>query len=100
MHGENRGPLVECRQRDSDLPVEPAWAEQRWIEHLGTVGGREYDEALGHVEAVHLGQQLVQGLLAFVIGHDRARARAALADRVDLVDENDRRSSLARLAEQ
>ena len=45
-------------------------------------------------EAVHLDQQLVEGLLALGVV---VRA-AARADGVDLVDEDDRRSMLARLA--
>ena len=52
------------------------------------------------VEAVHLGQQLVECLLPLVVGHVRARRRAALADGVDLVDEDDGRGPLAGLGEQ
>ena len=50
-------------------------------------------------EAVHLDQQLVQRLLAFVVA--AAKAGAALAaDRVDLVDEDDARAVLLGLLEQ
>ena len=100
VHGQDGRPLGQRRQRDRDLPVEPARPQQRRVEHLGPVGRGEHDDALGHVEAVHLGQQLVQRLLALVVGHRRARAGPALADGVDLVDEDDRGRPLARLGEQ
>ena len=54
------------------------------------------------VEAVHLGEDLVQRLLALVVAAaeagDARRARAA--DRVELVDEDDRRRRRLRLREQ
>ena len=58
------------------------------IEHVGPVGGREQDDALVRLEAVHLHQELVQGLLALVVPAAQAGAAVA-ADRVDLVDEDD-----------
>ena len=50
-------------------------------------------------EAVHLGQDLVQRLLLLARAADRDLAARA-ADRVELVDEDDRRRVLARLLEQ
>ena len=51
------------------------------------------------LEAVHLGEHLVERLLALVVA--AAEAGAALAaDRVDLVDEDDRPAHLAGLLEQ
>ena len=52
------------------------------------------------LEPVHLGQQLVERLLALVVGHHRAGAGPALADGVDLVDEDDGGRALAGLIEQ
>src|SRR6185295_13040094 len=67
-----------------DLPVEAAGPQQRGIEDVGPVGGGDQDDTLAVPEPVHLDQQLVQGLLAFVVA--AAEAGAALAaDRVDLV---------------
>ena len=40
---------------------------------LGPVGGSDDDDAGGAVKAVHLGQQLIQGLLALLVGDDGAR---------------------------
>ena len=84
---------------DPDLAVEAARAQQRGVEHVGTVGGRDQDDAAADVEAVHLDQQLVEGLLALVVAAAHAGAAVA-ADGVDLVDEDDRRGVLLGLLEQ
>ena len=71
-----------------DLAVEAAGPQQRRVEHVGPVGGGDQDDAFIRLEAVHLHQELVERLLAFVI--TAAQAGAAMAsDRVDLVDEDD-----------
>jgi len=46
------------------------------------------DHAVVRLEAVHLDQELVQGLLALVVAPAQAGAAMA-ADRVDLIDEDD-----------
>ena len=51
-------------------------------------------------EAVHFRKQLVQGVLAFVIGGEAAVLGAGAAHGVDLVDEDDARGFLLRLAEE
>ena len=89
---------ADVGQRHDDLAVEAARAQQRRIEHVGTVGRGDDDHAHRRLEAVHLDQQLVQRLLALVVA--AAEAGAALAaDRVDLVDEHDARRVLLRLLE-
>ena len=76
---------------DEDLAVEAARAQQRAVELLEQVRGGDHDEVVGRGEAVHLDQQLVEGLLALGVV-----VRAALAaDGVDLVDEDDRRAVVA-----
>src|SRR5690606_40660106 len=50
--------------------------------------------------AVHLREDLVEGLLALVVAADRGRPRPGAADGVQLVDEDDRRSDLLGLVEQ
>ena len=73
---------------DEHLPIEAAGAEQRRVEHLGTVGRAHDDDALAAVEAVHLGEQLVERLLALLVAAHR-RLDADLAERIELVDEDD-----------
>ena len=84
---------------DDDLPVEAARAQQRRVEDVGPVGGRHDDDALVGLEAVHLDQQLVEGLLALVVTAAQAGA-AMTADGVDLVDEDDAGLVLLGLVEQ
>jgi hypothetical protein len=85
-------------QGDDHLPIKPARAQQRRIQGFGAVGGRHHHHPGGRIEAVQLGQQLVQGLVALVVGDELAPP--ALADGVDFVDEHDRGGALAGLVEQ
>src|ERR1019366_7525195 len=69
------------------------------VENIGPVGGRDHDDVLVGLEAVHLDEELVEGLLALVMA--AAEARTALtADRVDLVDEDDAGRVLLGLVEE
>ena len=54
---------------------------------------------MARIEAVHLDQKLVQRLLLFVVAAHRICAACA-PERVELIDEDDRRRALARLLEQ
>ena len=79
--------------------VKAAGAQQRGIEHVGTVGGGDEDDALVGFEAVHLHQQLIEGLLALVVS--AAQSGAAMAsDGVDFIDEDDAGRVLLALLEQ
>ena len=79
--------------------VETAGAKQRRIQHVGAVGRRHQDDAFVRFEAVHLHQQLIQGLLALIVS--AAEAGAAMASHgVDFVDEDDARGVLLALFEQ
>ena len=69
------------------------------IEHVGTVGRGDEDDAFVRLEAVHLDEELVQRLLALVVAAAEAGAAMA-ADRVDLVDEDDAGRVLLALLEE
>ena len=99
---EDRLAAGAVRRRDDDAAVEAAGAQQRRVEHLGPVGGAEHDHALARGEAVHLGEDLVERLLALVVaaGDVGPAGGARAADRVELVDEDDRRGGLLGLVEQ
>ena len=60
---------------------------------------RRRDDAVVRLEAVHLDEQLIQRLLAFVVTAAKAGA-AMTADRVDLVDEDNARRVLLALLEE
>jgi hypothetical protein len=99
VHGEDRLAGGELGPIDENTAVEAAWAQQRGIEHVGTIGGRDDDHEVAALEAVHLRQQLVQRLLALVVAPAEAGAPRA-PDRVDLVDEHDGGRALLRVAKQ
>mmetsp|Transcript_52654 Transcript_52654/g.124619 ORF Transcript_52654/g.124619 Transcript_52654/m.124619 type:complete len:354 (-) Transcript_52654:286-1347(-) len=85
---------------DLDLPVEPARAEEGGVEDVGTVRPRQHHNPSQRVEPVHLDEELVEGVLALVVAASGEAALAArAADRVDLVDEHDRRRLLVGEAE-
>src|SRR5439155_5809394 len=95
---EDRLAAAHVGKVDGDLAVEAAGAEQGGVENVGPVGGGDDDDAFGGVEAVHLDEQGVEGLFAFIVAAAEAMAAAA-ADGVDLVDENEAGGVLARLIE-
>ena len=84
---------------DHDLAVEAAGPQQRRVEDVGPVGGGDQDDVVLHLEAVHLDEELVQGLLALVVAAAHAGAAVA-ADGVDLVHEDDAGGVLLRLLEE
>ena len=101
VHAQDRGAAGAVGRLHDDAAVEAPGAQQRRVEHVGAVGRGEHDDRLRRLEAVHLGEDLVERLLALVVGAghvDRALARAP--DRVELVDEDDRRRGGARLGEE
>ena len=98
MHLENLLAAAHIGQVHRELPVEAARAQQRRVEHVRPVGGGDDDDAFLRVEAVHLDEQRVEGLLAFVVA--AAQPVAARASHgVDLVDEHQARRGLAGLLE-
>src|SRR5690606_12344223 len=99
MHVEDRFAALDIRAIDDDLTIEATGAQQRRVEHVGTVGSTDQDDALVAVEAIHLDQDRVERLLAFVV--TTAHAGAALATHsIDLIEEHDARTGFARLLEQ
>ena len=99
VYAQNRLASRQIGQLDGDSAVETTRTQQRLVQNFRAVGRRQNDDALARVKAVHLGEQLVERLLALVVAA-HARVVAALADGVDFVDEDDARRFLARLLEQ
>ena len=96
---EDLGPALHVGPVEDDLAVEATRAQERRVEDVRAVGGGDDDHVGVRVEAVHLDEDLVEGLLALVVA--AAEAGAALAaDRVDLVDEDDARRVALGLVEQ
>ena len=99
MDTQNGLAALQVRQFDGHTAVETAGAQKRLVQRFGTVGCRQNDDAGRAVEAVHLAEQLVERLLAFVVARDAA-AVTLFADGVDLVDEHDAGGLFFRLFEQ
>jgi hypothetical protein len=79
---------IDVRGVDDNLAIEAAGPEQGPIEDVGPVGRGENDDAGIGGEAVHFNEELVDGLLAFVI--DSPDVNAALTSNgVEFVDEDD-----------
>src|SRR5450756_1269359 len=99
VHLEDLLPSLGIRKVDDNAPIEAARTQQSRVENVRPVRGRKDDDALVRVKAVHLDEQLVQGLLTFIVA--AADACAAMAPHgVDFVDEHNAWSILLRLCEQ
>ncbi len=79
VHAQDRLAAGAVRRRDDDAAVEPPRAQQRRVEDLRPVGRAEHDHAQPRIEPVHLGEDLVERLLALVVaaGDVRRRPRRA-----------------------
>ena len=98
MHAQNFLAALYVGKIDRDLAIETTGAQQRRIEHIGAVRRRDNDDAFLSVEAVHLDEQCIERLLAFVVAAaDPVTAMAT--DSVDFVDENDARRGFLSLLE-
>ena len=97
MHVQDRLAAVEIRRADEHLAVEPAGTQQGRIEVLQAVRGGHDDDLITRREAIQLDQELVQRLVLLA---REALTRPGRADGVELVDEDDRRRSLARFVEE
>ncbi len=76
-----------------------AGAEESGIEDVGAVGGGDEDDTVVGLEAVHLYEELVEGLLALVVSAAEACATVT-SDGVDFVDEDDAGGVLLALLEE
>ena len=99
VNRENAFAAFDVGAVDDDAPIEATRPEQRGIQDVGAVGGRHEDDALIRLEAIHLDEQLVEGLLALVVAAAEAGA-AMTTDGVDLVDEDDAGRVLLALLEE
>ncbi len=99
MDLENFETSLDIGARDGDMAVKATGAGQSRVQHVDAVGGAQHNDALGAGEAVHLDQQLVEGL---VLLHLAAAAAgiALAAGCIDLIDEDNAGSLGARLLEQ
>ncbi|MNF57794.1 hypothetical protein D3C84_393340 [compost metagenome] len=98
MYFEDLLTTTDIWQTNDNLTVETARTQQRWVEDVWAVGRSDNNDAIVHFEAVHLNQQLVEGLLTLIVTTTHAGATMA-TDGVDFVDKDDARSMLLGLLE-
>ena len=82
------------------LAVKTSGAQQCLVQNVHAVGGGQDDNAAVGAETVHLGQQLVQCVLAFVVAAHSGCFGTGTPYSVNLVDEHDTRRFFLCLAEQ
>ena len=99
MHLEDLQPTAVVGAVNHHLAVKAARTHQGRIQHIGTVGGRHDDDAGVALKAIHLGEQLVEGLLPLVVATTQAGAALA-AHGVDLVDEDNAGGTLLGVLEE
>src|SRR5262249_47657188 len=99
VNGENAFAAFHIGSSYNDAAIESAGPEQSRIENIGTIGCGNQDDAFVRFEPVHLDEQLVQRLFAFIVSAAKPCATVA-ADRVDFIDEDDARGVFLALFEQ
>src|SRR5690606_33080606 len=67
MHFKNLLASANIRQSDIDLAVETTRTQQCLVQNIGTVGGRDDNDAVITFETIHFHQQLVKCLLALIM---------------------------------
>jgi hypothetical protein len=93
VHTENLFPPANIGQWHDNLSVKSPRPQQCRIEHIGAICRSDNNDAFVTLEPIHFYEQLIEGLLAFVMA--AAKAGAAVApDGVDLVYEYDARGML------
>ena len=97
---ENGLPLPQVWEFNVDLAVEPASPHQGAVQDIGPVGGRQDDHTGVGGKAVHLSQELVQGVLPFIVGAGDLVPATGTTNSIDLIDEDDARGLLFRLTKE
>ena len=100
VHGEDLATAGLVGGVDHDVAVEAPGAQQGRVEDLGPVGGGQHHHPLVPREPVHLGEDLVEGLLALVVAAEGGGAAPGAADGIELVDEHDGGGGLLGLVEE
>src|SRR6516162_123150 len=88
MHLQDFPPSGAVRAIDQHLTVESSWPQQGWIEHFWAICGGEQDHAGARIEAIKLGEQLIECLLLLVVAAKRA-GHSAAPQRVQFIYEDD-----------
>ena len=88
VHLQNGLTALKVRQLNRHPTVKTAGTGESRIKAFGAVGGSQNDDAGVFLKAIHLSEQLVQGLLTLVVAAVAAGV-TLLTDGIYLIDEND-----------
>ena len=100
VHIKNRSALGQVWHVHVDLTIKAPGAHQSLVQDVRPVGRSQDDDSAVCAESVHLSEELIQCVFAFVIGPHTRVFPARPADGIDFVDKDDCRSFLLRLLEQ
>ena len=100
MDLENGDAFGQIGQIYVDLAIETAGTQQGFVENVHAVGRSQNNHAGIGAKAVHLCQELVQRILAFVIAAEGSVLAARTAYGINLINENNARSFFLCLAEE
>ena len=93
VHAQDCLAPLQIGSFNRNLSIKTARTQQSGIKNIGTVSRRNEDQIRGIIKAVHLDQQLVQSLVAF-IGTAAISRTAVTTDRIDFIDKDNRGSNL------
>ena len=87
MYAKDILPSFEVGEFHRHAPVKASGSGESRVQRLRSVGGSQDDDTVIAFKAVHLGQQLVQRLLSFIIAANLPVS--LLADGIDFINEDD-----------
>ena len=96
---QNVGTTLDIRTVNHNLAVKAARTQQCRVQNIRTVCGGNHDNAFISTKAIHLYQQLVQGLLSFIVATAKS-GTTLTADSINLVNKDDAGSTLFSLVKQ
>src|SRR5512142_445966 len=96
MDFQNFLPSHNVRTIHDHMTSESSRAKKSRIQYFGSIGSRHDDHAGIGVESVHFGEQLIQGLLLFVVS-SHGIDPTGLTQGIQLIDEDDARSMVLSL---
>src|SRR5574344_169312 len=84
--------FVQIGQVDMNLTVETSGTKQSLIKYVNSVGCCQYDNTTIRAKAIHLGEQLIQHILSFIVTTHCRILTTSSTHRIYLIDKNNTRS--------
>jgi len=100
VHLENCLTFIQVRKLHVYLPVETACPEQSLVKDISSVGGCKDNHSAVGTKPVHLGKQLVKGILPLIIGAEIGVTATGTPYSINLINEDNTGSLLLGLLEQ